>query len=301
MELALKPSIILIIVSALVVVLILISAPFMRKLASKYWWWLIIALPIWIYVFGGRHVFYLLPDAAQSAGPANILTSRQLLLDLCPFYALVAPPLYFLKNKMAVKVMAPFGLFGALVTLGGGAIMNADQYQNEFVKYVFLGVGGNQMYFMMHFLAMVLSLMTLCWMRGWRVHYWLYMHGFAIFYYGYILIILAFMPSVQQNASGLLRIDWVSGEYLGVSAFLGVGQWPDVMIYGFVISYWTISLWFWLRYIFDVVGRRKAKKKTAQTAFLQNKHSAVKFLKPKLPVVKPIQKLITKPKTIKTT
>lgn len=254
MDYGLPQSGILTIACALFAAIVVLAAPFARRISGNHAFWALFAACVWLYVFCCRQLLYLLPGTAPFSGGDSILVSRRFLLDLCPFYALIAPPLYLLKNKAPAMVLAPFGLFGAAVTLGGGAISNADAVPSaDFARYVFLGTDGNQLYFMMHFLAMVLSLATLCWMRGWKARFYLYMNGFALLYYSYVLIVLALVPEADENAAGLLRIDWAPyGEYAGVADFLGMKAWPDdwpaVMVVGYVLSYLGISILFWVRY-----------------------------------------------------
>lgn len=247
---------ILLIVTILSCILIIFLTPFVKKIASKRGFWIGVGLFVFVYVFFGRQIQYLDPDLNKNLININdsystsLQLSRLLLLDLCPFFAIFGPISLMFKNKTWAKVMAPFGIFGAAVTIFGQIIYEAnDVLPTQVWDYVFVGIGNNQLYFMMHYLSINLGMMILCWIKNWKWKDFLYCHGFALFYFSYVLIIVAVVPEIKSNTTGIIKWDWLpGGEYEGVSKFLNIKTWPEVMIVGYVLSYISIFIIFLLRY-----------------------------------------------------
>ncbi|WP_052663971.1 DUF5378 family protein [Mycoplasmoides alvi] len=233
---------------------IIIITPLTKKISKNYYFWFFNGLFVFLYVFFGRQLQYLMPNFTNNINVSqSISLSRIFLLDLCPFYAIFGSLTLFLKNKNLSKIMAPFGLFGALVTIFGQIVSEANSVlPNNYWQYIFIGDNLNQLYFMMHFLSFILSLMIICWLRGWKIILFGYMHVFAFVYFGYILFILSVVPTITSNTTGILENDWINGgEYFGVQQFLGVHNYPLVMIIGYILSYISIAIIFFIRYGFE--------------------------------------------------
>lgn len=247
---------ILLIVTILSCILIILLTPFVKKIASKRGFWIGVGLFVFLYVFFGRQIQYLDPQLNKYLininDPYNtsLQLSRLLLLDLCPFFAIFAPISLMFKNKTWAKVMAPFGIFGAAVTIFGQIIYEANYVlPTQIWDYVFIGIGNNQLYFMMHYLSINLGMMILCWIKNWKWKDLIYCHGFALFYFSYVLIIVAVVPEIKSNTTGIIKSDWLpGGEYEGVSEFLNIKTYPEVMIVGYILSYISIFIIFLLRY-----------------------------------------------------
>lgn len=247
---------ILLIVTILSCILIILLTPFVKKISDKRGFWISIGLFVFLYVFFGRQIQYLIPELNKNFVNINdpyntsLQLSRLLLLDLCPFFAIFGPISLMFKNKTWAKVMAPFGIFGAAVTIFGQIIYEAnDILPTQVWDYIFVGIGNNQLYFMMHYLSINLGMMILCWMKNWKWKEFLYCHGFALFYFSYVLIIVSVVPEIKSNTTGIIKWDWLpGGEYDGVSKFLNIKTYPEVMIVGYVLSYISISIIFLLRY-----------------------------------------------------
>jgi hypothetical protein len=60
-------------------------------------------------------------DFLQGNNMESIVVSRGLLLDLCPFCAISLPTLMIIDpTRKSLRVVAPFAIFGGLITLFGG-------------------------------------------------------------------------------------------------------------------------------------------------------------------------------------
>lgn len=236
---------------------IVIATPFTKKLVKNNYFSIFLGLFVFLYVFFGRQIQYLMPNFTNNSNVSNSLAlSRLLLLDLCPFYAIFGSLSLLFKNKSLSKIMAPYGLFGALVTIFGQIIHDANEIPfNDYWQYIFVGNNINQLYFMMHYLSFILSLIVICWFRNWNLRLVGYMHVFAFFYFGYILFILAIVPEIKSNTTGILESDWINGgEYFGVQQFLGITTYPLVMIIGYLLAYVSIWLIFLLRFGSEKLG-----------------------------------------------
>ncbi|WP_027124261.1 DUF5378 family protein [Mycoplasmoides pirum] len=250
---------ILTIITGLVIILV---SPFMKKISKNYYLWLFLGLFVFLYVFFGRQIQYLMPTYTNVISSESLMLSRLLLLDLCPFYAIFGSLSLLLKNKTTAKIMAPFGLFGAMVTIFGQIIHEAnDVLINNYWNYIFVGINPNQLYFMMHYLSFALSLMIICWMRNWNIKILGYMHIFALAYFGYVLIIVSVCPQITSNTTGILENDWINGgEYVGVGIFLGISTYPLVMFVGYLLSYISIVLIYFIRFLIEKVFIKLNKK-----------------------------------------
>lgn len=246
----------LLLLTTLSLVFILVISPFVRRVANHYWFWFVAGLFVFLYVMFGRQIKYIVPTFAEELHMSDSARlSRIFLLDLCPFYAIFGSLSLMLKNKSIAKVLAPFGFFGAAVTLFGEVFFQANDVQQRlYWDYIFLGIGGNEMYFMMHFLSLILSFMIICWIRGWNLKLYISAIGFAILYFSYIMIVVRFRPEIIANTTGVLPADWLpGGEYQGVGHFLNIDSYPEVMIAGYSLATFAISLVFWVNYGVDTL------------------------------------------------
>jgi hypothetical protein len=111
-------------------------------------------------------------------------------------------------------------------------------------KYIFIGDSANPMYFMMHYLNVVLSVLILVSVPKMRFADWIYCNFFAATYYGYVGICMVSL-NVTDHVSGLNLNDWdLGGEYSGVAEIFKVGPAAAAAI-GFSLSYLCISGIIW--------------------------------------------------------
>lgn len=231
------------------VISVLAFTPLVRKLKIRFYLIQALAIVLFVYVFFGRQIIYLFPDVygqnSQSSQTLNSLRlSRIFLLDLCPFFAVIAPVFVFLKQKKISGVLAVFGLFGALVTLFGELIFTPVNEQ-DIVNFIFVGTGNNQIYFMMHFLSLLVSLAIILWDNCFSLISFFYIHVFALIYFSYVaLMVSVFKDQITGNTTGILANDWTNGEYKNVATFLNLSNSDPqlVFIVGFSLSYVAILL-----------------------------------------------------------
>ncbi len=242
---------VLLIVTVLTGVCIVCASPLIHRVRNFDPFWAGLGLFVFAYVFFGRQLQYMMgPYSNAIDSGRSVALSRLLLLDLCPFYAIFGSLALLVRNKQIAKTMAPFGLFGAMVTIFGQIVTEANSVApNDYWQYVFVGDDLNQLYFMMHYLSFAMGLAVLCWTKRWSVRTFGLMHAFALGYFGYVLVMVACLPQIVSNTTGVLAADWLpGGEYYGVGLFLGMTAYPPVMVVGYVLSYVAISLFFWLRF-----------------------------------------------------
>lgn len=251
---------ILLIVTLVSSLLIIIATPFTKKIRNNYWFWAIIGIFCFLYVFFGRQIRYIVPSFASDLNMSKSLKlSRILLLDMCPFYAIFGSLSLLLKNKTTAKILAPFGFYGAVITIFGQIIFAANNVsQNLYWEYIFVGIDDNQLYFMMHYLSLVLSLIIIFWMTDWRRIMFLYCNAFAFFYFSYVIIMVGVNNDINSNTTGVLPSDWDGGEYYKVKEILDLIFNTDlpiyvVMILGYSLSYLIISFIFWIRYYLSIL------------------------------------------------
>lgn len=255
-------TIIFVFVIAIPALFIIFISPKTKKIASNQWFWIIVGFIGFGYAFFGRQLQYLVPelrgkilydlfDSPLMPPPdpnrplEGLDYSRLLLLDLCPFYIIFGSLSLFLKKKKIAQILAPFGFYGAAITLFGQIIHdvgNPVNYPRGIWIYIFVGYRGGELYFMIHYLSMLISLMVICWTTNWKKTILIHMHGFALFYFSYILIMVALIPKIMGNTTGVLEADWQQdGEYSRVEQILKI-KWPAVMIVGYIISYIVIAI-----------------------------------------------------------
>jgi hypothetical protein len=118
-------------------------------------------------------------------------------------------------------------LFGNIITDQWQTIVNQPTSGWGWIKWIIFGDSLNPMYFMMHFINIVLATLVLLSTPKIRFRQYLYTNLFAAIYYIYVLICI-YVLNVHQNVSGLQPYDWQFGEYNGVMQILGF---PDRLWY----------------------------------------------------------------------
>lgn len=227
-------------------------SPLIKKVTNNWFFWIGLGGALFIYAvlvrFGHDwHVFAT--TAASDRG--DYVKSKALLLDICPFtFIFLLTACVVDPTRRAAKIAAPFAIFGGLITILGGVedLQNMRDACPNFAYFIFVGQSGNEMYFIMHYLMIVIG--GLVFVSTPRTHLsdWIYCNGYAGIYYSYVAIIMTQMD-VGMNVSGLCSYDWSIGEYNGVADFLGIvnNPIPWAPIFGFGMSYIFISLFIYLQ------------------------------------------------------
>jgi hypothetical protein len=149
-------------------------------------------------------------------------------------------------------VLSPFALFGGLITICALSTVGDVKFTGS---WIFEGEAPNQMYFMMHYIMVIIGTLVLVSTPRFKTYYffkknviwqklnithWIFCFCFAALYYSYVAICMSAL-NVSQNVSGLNMNDWAWGEYNGVAQALNSS--PQVACaLGFIASIISISL-----------------------------------------------------------
>lgn len=244
--------IILILIPTITVALQLVLHKFFYKVTKKYWFTFLISFVFLSYFL----VFRYIPDFIQlvNADIENLkyqdqytysfYFSKVLLLDMCPLMAFLIPlSLIFDKTKNFAKCIAPIGLVGSIITLYGGVIFDSDLKLikwDEFYKYIFFGTENdstmNRIYFMMHYMLLVISVHTL--LNAKQYTRWSLL-GSVIFYIIFIAyaLILSRVLDITNNVTGLVEHDWLApnGEYHVVYNMMPM-SFPGIVIFWYFVA-----------------------------------------------------------------
>ncbi len=229
---------------------------------------------MFFYMIIGRQIQFLIPswnvNDDNGTFAVSIRHSRLLLLDICPFFAVFGGlGLMISKNKLIIRSMAPIALFGGLITLYGELFRLANQYtgKDEAYNFIFVGIGNDQIYFILHVMTTTVSLMLMCWTTKWTPRDFLNQYLFIGLYVTYILVCTQLDRKILNNANGILTADWyIGGEYQSVAKILKI-PFPTVIPVGITISMVGITVLLGLRYGIQelnarVINPRKANKQS---------------------------------------
>jgi hypothetical protein len=110
-------------------------------------------------------------------------------------------------------------------------------------KWIFLGDDLNPMYYSMHFINLFFGVWVLlnCDNTKWK-RIIAYDSLFICFYILYVYIVVN-RYGVTENATGVVDIDWISGEYSNVATFFGIDLYANPEKIGLVRTLgWSFSL-----------------------------------------------------------
>ncbi|MCQ2957014.1 MAG: DUF5378 domain-containing protein [Mycoplasmoidaceae bacterium] len=87
----------------------------------------------------------------------SVQISKAFLLDMCPFAALfMCVSLIADPTRKVARSFAPIALVGGLITIGSLAFDGEGGIPELSAQYIFFGTQGNECYFIMHFIQIVL-------------------------------------------------------------------------------------------------------------------------------------------------
>jgi hypothetical protein len=241
-------SISLPLLSLFLAIIFFILSPKIRKITNTYYFWFTIGIVFFIYEIIGRfgegfyNAIHYNPDIDDT-----IVISKGFLLDLCPFIALILPfSLIIDPSRKFASILAPFAIFGGLITLFGEIFPNSDGDVEWTFHYIFIGNSPNEMYFMIHFINLFLGIFVLANVPklGWKGN--IYCAIFILVYFGYVFVIVAIFDCLY-NTTGVTGYDWLpGGEYGSVAQILGL-SFPTVMYVAyFLITLFIVSV-IWLQ------------------------------------------------------
>ncbi|MEF9984800.1 MAG: DUF5378 family protein [Malacoplasma sp.] len=235
-----------------------------RKIYSNYFFWFVpnILFLSYFIIFRfiedwiGLNEMLLRNEAYVEPYIYSITYSKALLLDLCPFVAILLPILLILfKNRNLANIIAPFAIFGGLITLFGGVLF--DNNAKLTIDYILFGYENNEIYFMMHAYLLINGIMVLVTCNNKKIITILWSHIFALIYFMYILT-LSKSLNITWNVTGIVPNDWLpGGQYQTVSNIFNL-QYPYVMIVSLILAYIFINI----TILSNILINRRIKKKT---------------------------------------
>lgn len=230
----------LVLITILIVIVMFITNRYklVKKIKNYHFYWVIIGVfcLAWLLTFRFIPSWKLYIDYANSGSPdpgtygnSNII-SRAWLLDACPFAGLTICVLIIIDpSRKLARSFAPIALVGGIITIGS---MLADVSTKLSIEYIFFGDKGNECYFFLHFVQIVIpiGIMLNTPRGGWKA--WVLCLLMAIIYYSYVAIIKT-ITGADWFVSGLSLNDWKSGEYYAVHeifSFIPINAMPFVGI-----------------------------------------------------------------------
>ncbi len=254
---------ILVLLPILTAIIMFVVHPFIYQITKKYWFTTIISVIFLTYFL----VFRYVPDITDAIHKGNtphlggngytysFYASKTLLLDLCPLMMFLIPVALIIDpTKNFAKILAPLGLMGAVVTLFGGVPFDGVVQSlswSDFWKYIFIGVNNgntlNRLYFMMHYMLLIISLMTL--LNAKQFTKWS-MLGAHTFFIGFLIyaITLSRCFNITNNVTGLVQHDWYGGgvynQYGTLYKMLPM-SFPGILVFWYfigAIAYYTVCI-----------------------------------------------------------
>ncbi|QZX49185.1 DUF5378 family protein [Mycoplasma sp. E35C] len=259
---------ILMIVTSLWFIAVIASSAYFKRLENKFWFWFVVGAAMFFYMFFARQIQFVIPGFndswENSPTGVSLRHSRLLLLDICPFFSIFGGlALMSIKDKKLVRAAAPIATFGGLITLYGELFRLANQYNTDAAtawKWIFLGDGNDQIYFMLHVMTTSVGLMLICWTTNWSWkdlgHQWMFVSSYSV----YVLVCINLDLKILGNSTGLLPTDWApGGEYQSVAKILGFkgDRYWDVVPVGITLSMVAINLLWGIRYGLQQIYRNK--------------------------------------------
>lgn len=184
----------------------------------------------------------------------SFMVSKVLLLDLCPFMSFAFPLCIIISGprlKIA-RTLAPVAIFCGLITIYFGCSQD-DLGQASLAQYLFVGIGQNKLYYLMHFVILVLGVIVL--LNGPRFTWqaWLSIQAFLIIYLLYVFTCMKTLY-LTNNVTGLAQGDWYPfyssngfAQYQAVAELFNNMPYPNIMW----LSYFLV----WLFLMFLIIAK----------------------------------------------
>lgn len=214
-------GLVLVLITASLVTVMITCNKWIRKVTNCYFFWLAIATLCltWLIMFRFRFDWATYAQALKEGTltdpgtePQSRIISKALLLDICPFAAIaINVSLILDPSRKVARALSPITLVGGLFTVIG-LMFSKDNSVQLTAEYIFIGVGPNRCFFIMHFIQLVLAIAVMLNTprNGWK--------GFiacllaSIFVYVYVAIVMS-ITGCRWYCSGLAINDWEFGEY----------------------------------------------------------------------------------------
>lgn len=171
----------------------------------------------------------------------SVTISRVFLLDLCPAVAFLLPFVLIVdKTKTLAKIISPYAIIGSIVTIYSTVLTTSDNV--NIIEYIFIGDNENRMFFMMHFISLILAIGVMLISRNYTSWSTFGSFLFIAFYIAYVTIFVD-LKNVLYNTTGVSKFDWYDDVYGNFSEY---GIVYDI----FKIPFPIIK---WLMYFFAVI------------------------------------------------
>lgn len=158
-------------------------------------------------------------DFSQKSNIYNysITISRVFLLDLCPAVAFVLPIVLIVdKTKTLAKIISPYAIIGSIVTIYSTVLTTSDNV--NWIEYIFIGDSDNRMFFMMHFISLILAIGIMLVSKKYTSWSTFGSFLFVAFYIAYVTIFVD-LKNVLYNTTGVSKLDWYDDIYWNFSEY----------------------------------------------------------------------------------
>lgn len=222
---------------------------YIKKIRWKWWYTSIFALFVLIYFIAGRwgfelHVIFnhhfINNETTANNFIDSYIISKAFLLDMCPFLTFLVSLISICKwTQVFAKIIAPIGLF-----ISSATIFLAISTLNTplTVQYVFLGNYPNLMFFMMHYLLLILSLILV--LTTFKYQNWYFLIAFLVmFLYITYIFIIKTLTGVNWNLTGLTSNDWKVSYQTVYDPSLN-----EIVTKKYVGEYYSLAKYFHLSY-----------------------------------------------------
>lgn len=236
----------------LLIILIFLFNNKTKKIFSNYWFYSISSLFFLIIFISFRWSFdlksWIENDDRNLIGGLQVIKSKVLLLDLCPFnFVFLCLFCIFDKKRFYASSISIISFIGGAITIYGQITfeaigkINSDIFNvipnMEWWEYTF----ANQLYFIMHFYLTIYGLIVLMNTNGFDLKKILINHIYIVLFFIYITII-SFSMNIKRNVTGISIEDWEpTGEYETIGEFLHFLSWPwqPIIVFLFI---WFITM-----------------------------------------------------------
>jgi len=228
---------------AVIITLILVGvSPLIRKVTNCYFFWaglgLIFAIYLIIFRLGTDWKYF----NSNHYYDREISISKALLLDLCPFTALMMPVCLVVDpTRKLAAILAPYAIFGGAITLFGE--ITTDPEASWSAQYIFSGIQPNPCYYSMHVINFLLGAFVLVNTPKLGLKGGINCVIFILFYFLYVSLCVSIF-GVSKNVTGVTGYDWVWGEYNIVGEIFknmfGMTNENSIMFLGYFLATFVI-------------------------------------------------------------
>lgn len=223
-----------------------------KKIFSNYYFYLVVSSIFLIYFIVFRWIgdlkSLLTNDDENLIGGIEVIKSKVLLLDMCPFNAVVISLLLIFDKKRNLASMVSYlGIIGGAITIFGQTSYEGIGLSNpswiitisnnmRWWEYIFF----NDIYFILHLYLTLISIIVLLNSKSFNLNKIILTHVYCVIFFVYISI-MSFSLNINWNVTGIKPNDWsLYGQYSVIGQIIDL-PWPWQPIIVFTIV-WLIVL-----------------------------------------------------------